>query len=372
MSRRGDGNGSNDGDGKEEMLKTALDFYIDEHSDAFLYSKLAEGGKDPEVRRELERLASIEEGHARFWREFLERHGVSVPRPRIRRLSVMSVRALRKLLGPGAVVSLLEMGENTAVKKYFRYLTTYSDELSEEERRTIKTVVLDELEHEKVFQSEKKRFHVENVRDLILGMNDGLVEILGAVTGLSAVYPNDPRMVGVSGLIVGVAGALSMAIGTFVSVRSQRQVNESLRERMEVLFRVSPEKAKEELLNRLVEGGMPESVASETVERLTSEAIMKLVIPEESENEVRSALYTGLAYLLGVAFPVSPYFFVSSSLIALPLSVVLAGSALAMVAALVSMLSGISVKKKVAEMVLTGLGAAFLSYLFGSFIDLLK
>ncbi len=355
-----------------EMLKTATEFYVDEYSDALLYSKLAEDEKDREIREELKRLASIETGHARFWRRFLEGHGAVIPKPKIRRLSVLGVRLLRKLLGPGAVVSLLEMGENTAVKKYFKYLTEYSEYLSDEEMEEIKSVVLDELEHEKLFRSEKKRFHVENVRDLILGMNDGLVEILGAVTGLSAVYPGNPRMVGISGLIVGVAGALSMAIGTFVSVRSQRQVNESLRERMEVLFRVSPGKAKEELLNRLMEGGMPERVAMETVEKLTSDAIMKLMITEESENEVRSAIYTGIAYLLGVVFPVSPYFFVSSSLLALPISVILAGSALAMVAVLVSTLSGSSIKKKVVEMVLTGLGAAFLSYLFGSFMEMLR
>jgi len=332
----------------DDMLKTALSFYLDEYSDAFLYSNLAEGEKDPIVREELERLASIETGHAEFWRRFLERHGVSVKKPKIRRLSVLGVRLMRKLLGPGAVVSLLEMGESTAVAKYFKYLTEYSIELSEEEKEALKAVVLDELEHEKLFREEKRRFHVENVRDLVLGMNDGLVEILGTVTGLSAVYPGNPRMVGISGLIVGVAGALSMA-------------NRNLR------VCALPETGKRES-----QGGMSEDAASETVEKLTSDAIMKLIIPDEDENEVRSALYTGLAYLLGVAFPVSPYFFVSSSLTALPISVVLAGSALAVVATLVSVLSGISIRRKVMEMVLTGLGAAFLSYLFGSFIDLLK
>ncbi len=353
-----------------EIVKTALKFYEDEVRDAFLYSKLAEAEKDPEVKKELERLANMERIHARFWKEFIERHDGKVPRPKIGVFTLFGLKLLRRFLGPGSVVSILEMGENTAVKKYAKYLTEYSDELSDEERKRLKAVILDELEHEKLFRKEKKRFHVENIRDLILGMNDGLVEILGAVTGLSAVYPGNPRIVGISGLIVGVAGALSMAIGTFVSVRSQRQVNESLKERVEVLFRVSPEKAREELLARLTEGGMPDSVAEETVEKLTNDAVMKLIIPEAEENEIRSALYTGLAYLLGVAFPVSPYFFVSSSMLALPLSVLLAGSALAAVAALVSMLSGISVKKKVAEMVVTGLGAAFLSYLFGSFMEL--
>ncbi len=106
---------------------------------------------------------------------------------------------LRRVLGAGAVASLLEMGERDAVKKYYRFLTEYSSEMSEDEREKLKNVILDELEHEKFFREEEKAFHTENIRDLVLGMNDGLVEILGAVTGLSAVYPNRPELVGISG-----------------------------------------------------------------------------------------------------------------------------------------------------------------------------
>ncbi|CAD5244195.1 VIT1/CCC1 transporter family protein [Thermococcus camini] len=357
----------------DEMLELARGFYKDEYADSVLYAQLARIEKDEEIRKEFLRLSNIESKHAKFWHDFIKRHGGEVPKPSVKRLTIFSVKLLRRLLGPGSVASLLEMGENSAIGKYFKYLTTYADRFNEDELREIKDVILDELEHEKFFYESKERFHVENTRDLVLGMNDGLVEILGAVTGLSAVYPNNPQLVGISGLIVGVAGALSMAIGTFVSVRSQRQIKESIRERMEVLFRVSPERAAEELVEKLVEGGMPEEVAKEVARELAdnSEAVMQLLLPEAEENEIRAALYTGFAYLLGVAFPVTPYFVASSSLTALPFSILLAGSALAIVAALISLLSGISIRKKVAEMVATGLGAAFLSYLFGRLMETL-
>ncbi len=349
------------------MLKLAGEFYRDEYADSVLYAQLAKIEKDEEIRQEFLRLSNIESKHAKFWHAFIKKHGGEVPKPEVRRFAVFGVKLLRRLLGPGAVASLLEMGENSAIGKYFKYLTTYADRLTPEEMEELKGVILDELEHEKFFYESKKRFHVENIRDFVLGMNDGLVEILGAVTGLSAVYPNSPQLVGISGLIVGVAGALSMAIGAFISVRSQRQVNEAIRERMGVLFKVSPERVKEELVSRLVDGGVPEDIAEKTAEELAQkgDAVMRLLIPETEENELRSALYTGFAYLLGVAFPVTPYFFASSSLTALPLSVLFAGTALAVVASLISLLSGISIRKKVVEMVATGLGAAFLSYLFG-------
>ncbi|EEB74155.1 VIT1/CCC1 transporter family protein [Thermococcus sp. AM4] len=353
-----------------EEIELARKFYADEYQDSVLYSSLAKVEKDERLRNEFLRLSNIEAKHAKFWHDFLRRRNAEVPRVRVGRLKITSVRLLRKLLGPGAVASLLEMGENSAIEKYYRFLTSF--DLSEEERIELSKVILDELEHEHFFAETKRRFHAENVRDLVLGMNDGLVELLGAVTGLSAVYVNSPRVVGISGLIVGVAGALSMAIGAFISVRSQRQVNESVRRRMEVLFKVSPERAKEELFEKLTEVGIPEDVAGEVAERLSSnhDAIMRLLVGEGGEeNEVRSAVYTGLAYLLGVLFPVLPYFLAPSSLVALPISIGLAGAALAVVATLIALLSGISLKTKIAEMVSTGLGAAFLSYLFGRLME---
>lgn len=139
---------------------------------------------------------------------------------------------------------------------------------------------------------------------------------------------------------------------------------------MGVLFEVSPEKAFKELADRLREGKLPEEMVGEIVEKLRErpEAVKRLLLPETEENEVKAALYTGLSYLLGIAFSVSPYFMASSSMTALALSVVLTGMVLGVVASIIAPLSSISVKKAL-EMVATGLGAVFLSYLFGRLME---
>jgi VIT1/CCC1 family predicted Fe2+/Mn2+ transporter len=67
-----------------------------------------------------------------------------------------------------------------------------------------------------------------------------------------------------------------------------------------------------------------------------------------------------------VLFPVLPYFFAPSSFVALPLSIAFAGLSLALVATVIAMLSGIPMKQKIAEMVISGFTAAGLSYGFGS------
>ncbi len=273
-------------------------------------------------------------------------------------------------MGAGITVSLSEMGESSAISSYYDFYK--NGDLDDNERKKLKLVILDELEHEKFFVKEKKILHTENIRDMVLGMNDGLVEILGAVTGLSAVYFNKPLLVGLSGLIVGVAGALSMGIGAYVSVRSQRQVNEGIRKRLRIIFSISKNRLRGEIRERVVNLGISEDVAGQLIDNLVEDknAIDNL-IPREETSEGRAAIYTGLAYIAGVFFPVIPYFFSPNTAIALPLSILFAGIALSIVSAVISVISGISVRRKVLEMIVLGLGAASLSYMFGTFINML-
>ncbi len=353
----------------EEYLKTAYGFYIDESTDSVVYKYLADIETDEKLKEEFLRLSKVEADHALFWRKFLEKRNISVKSPQVSKRKLLYAKLLRKILGAGATVSILELGESQAVNKYYEYLKE-NQNLAKEEIIAIKQIIFEELEHEKIFAEEKKRFHTENVRDFVLGMNDGLVEILGTVFGLSAVYPDKPFLVGFSGLIVGVAGSLSMAVGTFISVRSQRQVNESIRKNMEILLDVAPDIAADKEIEKLVENGVPENVAKEIVEKLKKEGLLKTLIPEaEDQNEIRAALYTGLAYLFGVSFSVIPFFLAPSSFTALIFSVILASIALASVGTIVAMFSGIDTKKKAIEMVTTGLGAALISYGFGALMN---
>jgi len=353
----------------DEYLKIAYSFYIDESTDSIIYKHLASIENIEELKDEFIRLSKVEADHALFWKKFLEKRGVKVEPPKVSSIKLIYAKLLRKLLGAGVTVSILELGEAQAVNKYYKYIKE-TQNLEPEEIDGIKQIIFEELEHEKVFAEEKKKFHTENVRDFVLGMNDGLVEILGAVFGLSAVYPTKPYLVGFSGLIVGVAGALSMGVGTFVSVRSQRQINESLRRNMEILLDVAPDIAAEKNKEKLVENGIPEDIAQEIVSKLKEKGLLKALLPEEEDtSEIRAGLYTGLAYLFGIFFSVIPFFLSPTSYTALIFSVILAGVALATVGTLVAMFSGIDTKKKAIEMLTAGLGAAVISYGFGTLMN---
>lgn len=352
--------------GDTALLELARGFYRDELKDHATYTALASNEADPELRDVLGRIAKIELKHSRFWQRFLDTRGAPRPPPfRLGTIRRWLLERFQRLVNSALLVAALELGESNAFSKYFACLEHAG--LSERERAELRAIVLDEIEHELTFRGHSERRGVGNVRDYVLGMNDGLVEILGAVTGLSAVYAGNPFIVGISGLVVGMAGAMSMGIGAFVSVRSQRQVNESLRARMEILYSVAPQRAVSEYRERLEESGVPDDTAKDIAERVGAnrDAIANLLLPEPQENELRSGLYTGLAYLLGVAFPVLPYFFAPNAWAALAGSVALAGIALAATGLVVSILSGISLRRKVVELVTAGFTAAAIAYVIG-------
>ncbi len=352
-----------------DALALARKFYINEVKDSLIYHYLGTLEKKEDIKKKLLGLSNIERNHAEFWKGFIKRRGGKVPKVKIGAFRKFTLRLIKALFGSVFLVSLFEATETSTISVYYDFYMNY--DMNEEEKRHLGNIILDEIEHERIFNREKKILHAENIRDLVLGMNDGLVELLGAVTGLSAVYVNNPLLVGLSGLIVGVAGALSMGIGAYVSVRSQRQVNEGTRRRLSIVFNISKERAREEVKEKLEEMGLSGDVAEEAATYIVNNGKPENIIPKEDINEGRAAIYTGLAYILGVFFPVVPYFLAPTSYIALPFSIFLAALMLAIVSTIISVMSGISIKKKVTEMIILGLGAAALSYLFGSLINYL-
>ncbi len=353
-----------------DFLHRAREFYLGEMKDHLVYRSLAGTVRDPGLRAQLERIAGMELRHAGFWRRILEQRGEPVPTARIPRLYLQMLGLLQRLLGPLLLISALELGEAAAYECYYRLLE--QGELEQGDRDTLRGIIVDELEHEAVFRRQREGSGLANVRDFVLGMNDGLVEILGVVTGLSAVYAGDPLVVAVSALVVGLAGALSMAIGAFISVRSQREVNRALRRRTEILYSVAPQRAREELRERLSDSGMPAQMSTLVAERLgqSPAALIRLLVGrEEPTGEWRAALFTGAAYLFGVIFPVSPYFLAERAPLALIGSLLLAGGMLALVGGLIAAVSGIDLRRKVLEMVAAGLGAAGLAWLFGFLVQ---
>lgn len=345
-------------------------FYQGEINDYYLYLVLSKNHKDPQLKQRLYEIAQIEKNHSLFWKKLAQEHNIKIT-DKINTFKINLSVLLQKFISSAIIVALLEAGENSTVKQYYEFLK--SDKLSEKQKAILKNIILEEIEHESLFKKESQKFGANNVRDFILGMNDGIVEILGTVAGLSAVYFANPFLVGISGSIVGIAGALSMGIGAFISVRSQRQIAQSKKERNEMLFSVAPNRAIEALKEDLVESNIDENIAIEITQKLKDSNVdlSRFLTQEIDENEFKSGLFTAFAYLIGVLFPITPFFIFKSSFAALPFSVLFAILALSTVGAVVSIISGISIRKKIFEMVASSLFAAAFSLLFGKLVQVL-
>ena len=157
-----------------DYAKNAL---LDELYAKAIYSRLAECYRGKDISREFEELAKIERRHANFWMGVLKKRGHDVSSIRVNKFKIMLWISLFRVLGVGLTFKILESDERDAIKMYSEILE--NEELSNKERSELKRILEDEL---------------------------------------IGVYGN-PLYVALSGLIVGIGGVLSMAIGVLISVR---------------------------------------------------------------------------------------------------------------------------------------------------------
>lgn len=147
------------------------------------------------------------------------------------------------------------------------------------------------------------------LRAAVLGANDGLVSVSALVVGVAGATDHAPTLLitGVAGLL---SGALSMAVGEYVSVSSQRDVEESLfaRERHELT--TEPQAELEELTTLYQAKGVSRQTAEIVAKELTAhdafaahaETELKMD-PTELTNPWHAALASGLSFTAGAVIP---------------------------------------------------------------------
>jgi len=210
-------------------------------------------------------------------------------------------------------------------------------------------------------------------------MNDGLVEILSVTAGLAGAY-GSTFYVALSGLVVAIAGALSMGIGAFVAARAQRQVHEGILGRIMLAARYAAHVFKERIRGFMESKGYSgETSARVADESMKNPGLMARIIAEEEywlreeklENPAATGFYTGLAYLLSSFLPILPYFMNLPVIPALLLSLFLAGLALSFTGLLIAIFADLPVKRKISEMVLAGFGSAATTFVIGKIFSVI-
>jgi vacuolar iron transporter family protein len=217
------------------------------------------------------------------------------------------------------------------------------------------------------------------VRDLILGYNDGLVSTYAATAGVAGAFTAQGAAgitgtsIGLVGVAIGVAGALSMALGEYISTKSQQEYYDSEKAREERHIAKYPHLEALEVREALERKGLQGATLEDAVKAITDDP-KKLLdfmmreefgLGEESERNPisASALIFG-AFLVGAVIPIAPYF-----LAAAPTG--LAASTVASLGGLFAAgwwrarLSDLNPWKRGFEMMMLGAAAAALTFIIG-------
>lgn len=210
------------------------------------------------------------------------------------------------------------------------------------------------------------------LRDLILGGQDGLVNVLGIVLGVSAASP-DVKVLLAAGLAATFAEGVSMGAVAWTSSRAQADRYERERGRQEEMLEKSPDQAKAvleriyagkgfrgELLERIVStisADRPTALATIMNESLGLE-------PADERSVARSAGIVGLSTIAGSLVPLIPFFLMPRTA-SIWASIGLSAAVLFFVGAYEAKSSIGDWRKKGLQMVAIGLGAALVGYLVG-------
>ncbi|HWN04055.1 MAG TPA: VIT1/CCC1 transporter family protein, partial [Candidatus Dormibacteraeota bacterium] len=271
---------------------------LDELFDLSLYRALHRIAPAPQ-RAILDQLIPIETRHHAFWQEFFK-----LDLPRLdwgRRLKLWLMVGVARLFGAPAIHLILEAIEVFGVRKYLTVWRRYEHGPL---GSAVREVLEDEFKHEDavVMAEGERQISPQRVRDIFLGLNDGLVEILGAVSGFFGAFANATTVL-VAGVMVGVAGALSMGAGAYLAGSSEAEVRGTDARRRRFL-------------------GEPEPPT------------------DPSDTPIRSGMRVGLSYVVGAVVPVLPVAFGARTL--LP-SLIVAGGVIVLVSTVLAFLSGMVV-----------------------------
>jgi vacuolar iron transporter family protein len=169
------------------------------------------------------------------------------------------------------------------------------------------------------------------LRDVIFGLNDGLVTSIGFVSGVTgAVFQS--KVVILTGIAQIVAGGVAMFIGAYLSNKSQEEFfyKEIAREKREI--KEIPDVEKQEIRDIYGEMGFKAEEVEMIVNRITSDEKLWVrfmmreelgILEEDMQNPVKAGTIMGLTFLIGGIFPLLPYFIIENPIMALKISILL-------------------------------------------------
>ncbi|MDE1857059.1 MAG: VIT1/CCC1 transporter family protein [Candidatus Micrarchaeota archaeon] len=278
-----------------------------------IYRALADSERDRGMKDLLAKFSAMEHEHSNLW---AKAHGAPIERRRyLSPFMGSAVIAFRKVFGVALTAKFIEYNEAQLHAK----LEALIKRLGPRDKDAALVHRLMAYETSKEAPLERRIIGyspiLNNIRDVIFGMNDGLVEVLAATVGFAAAVQS-ASIVLLAGFIVAISGTLSMSGGAYLSTEYEASLAGS---------------------------------------------------EKETARAKRSAYYVGLLYLVGAFFPLLPFIFGYTGAVGIVLSIISTSIVLAVASSLISIISGTSIKTRVVKSLLISLGAAAVTILLGYF-----
>ena len=278
----------------EELRKKILSMQRSEITDHIVYKKLSGIIKNKKYSQVLDRISQEELVHYGVFREVT---GSEVPPDR---LKIAIYVFVARLLGLNFGLRLMEGAEGIAQDAYLE-IKDVSLKVGE--------IIKDEKTHESELISLIDEERLKYASSMVLGLNDALVELSGALVGFTLAL-QQTRLVGIVGLITGIAASMSMAASEFLSTKHE----------------------------------------------------------ETDKDPLKASIYTGFAYVGTVILLVTPYFIFRNIFFCLSLVIVNAILLILVFTFYISVAKGFNFKKRFLEMAGISLGIAAINFLIGLLI----
>jgi len=270
-----------------KLMAAALQAQKKELNEYHIYSKLAEICKDTHNAEILRKVGEAEKHHALFWQKLT---GKEV---KPSRFAIFKNILTARVLGLTFTLKQMEKNEGTASRNYLEL----SKEIPE-----VAQFSKDEAEHEKELLNMLDEERLRYAGSVVLGLNDALVELTGALAGFTLALGNT-KLITLAGLITGISASFSMAASEYLSCKA-----------------------------------------------------------DNDPKALKSAFYTGFAYIITVAVLILPFLLISQKFIALAITLAAAVFIIFIFNYYLAVAKDLNFKKRFAEMAFISLGVAALSF----------
>jgi VIT1/CCC1 family predicted Fe2+/Mn2+ transporter len=224
-----------------------------------------------------------------------------------------------------------------------------------------------------------KRRRIERrgrVREFVFGIQDGLISNLGLVSGIQGATA-DLTIVLIGGITAAATGAISMAAGSYLSSKAEKEIFEAEIRAESDRLAGEPYLAQEGVLESLMAEGLPRESAYRVVRLLqrSPEVILHTYHEKvlglgraEINRPLQAALVMGASFVVGSLIPLAPYVLAPAGA-ALPVSVVISTATLFGVGVFKGVLAHKSLWRSGLEFFAIALGSAGLGYALGLTIN---